>query len=435
MSQPWKFGVPQQTTNNPQTSPQHSSSAPIYPPSMPFPVNHQWPSYIPSPPPTDGCAARAMGIESYAYSAQQMWLPPGPPAPIHNMPLQPCSTLPPFQFRNDWGQAPEGEASNRNWENHTSAGQSISHSHNLHHRTQGAQKNEGNSFNSNRGAQFNRGTRGHRGGKRGQGRGIGRKRWGRGGQDTNQKGMFSTGGDAQSRDMILTQSVLNQLGKSLPGSSPDEIDKWVEARKRNWPSRTNVARKLAENARRQKAGVIDDESRSFPSRQITQGPNRQKNVKRPERAHSRRGSQATTPIREHQDSLEPTMSKKVDDALSVIAGAYESSSDEAEGGASDNRIHQIRSNSPVAITEKELVATGAKCSGEKTSAFDGRMKNKRKDRRRKRSRMKAMQPVKSESGPVRTGLLRKLLDSEIRQEQSVLLQAFRCLLESDRSSN
>lgn len=54
------------------------------------------------------------------------------------------------------------------------------------------------------------------------------------------------------KELELAKQVLSRLGQKLPGNSPEEIEAYVRERKRKWPSRTNVERKLHEAARAKK---------------------------------------------------------------------------------------------------------------------------------------------------------------------------------------
>lgn len=253
----------------------------------------------------------------------------------------------------------------------------------------------------------------------GRGRGSGRNK-GRGGRG-------GIKGDNYARDMNLTQSVLDRLGAALPGSSPGEIERWIEARKRNWPSRTNVARKIAEKERRQKAGDLISNDRDNSSRRGRK--ERKGRVATKDCVKTGTNSLERTPAMFPQQVGVPAIPEskppEADDALSRIVAAYESSVEE------DGDSREQHTEGKVGCRD------GAKRESGSLAKVNGGVRKKKRNlnRRSRKNKRKQMRSAGNETGPTRTGLLRKLLDDEVRREQSILLQAFRYLLETDYVSS
>lgn len=168
-----------------------------------------------------------------------------------------------------------------------------------------------------------------------------------------------SGTDGSERDLAVSRRVLSHLNAKLPGSSPEELAAWVKARKENWPSRTNVARKLAAAAE-EKASKVGS---------------------RPRDEGNRSG------------------------ALAKL-GDYSSSDDEEE-------------------QEKEKKSDTTVSKGKRARRRQGGRGRKNTKKRKTQTQSSAKKP----------SLLRMLLEREIRQEQSVLLQAFRYIIDKKASEN
>lgn len=244
-------------------------------------------------------------------------------------------------------------------------------------------------------------------------------------------------GDATTREMILTKSVLERLGASLPGSSPHEIERWVEARKRNWPSRTNVVRKLAEQERHRRAGDLMNSDMSGASRRYfrrPRAPGTASNpvplgVSRQERVPASTCRPENVPMRTNSQ-LSGTV-----DALSHIVAAYGSSTDEECEGTDESALELRESHDITVLKTTPSVRADNRCVEIQINGAKGGVKKTRNQKRnqKRRNRKNKVQAIArhKETRPTRTGLLRKLLDDEVRREQSILLQAFRYLLETD----
>lgn len=70
--------------------------------------------------------------------------------------------------------------------------------------------------------------------------------------------------DGSVRDLAMSRAMLQKMGVSLPENEA-EVEKWVSERKRNWPSRVNVERKLREREKRKREEMAKD-GRSAVSR-------------------------------------------------------------------------------------------------------------------------------------------------------------------------
>lgn len=211
--------------------------------------------------------------------------------------------------------------------------------------------------------------------------------------------------ECSARDAEMSQNVLNRLGQSLPGSSTDDISRWVAERKRNWPSRANVERKVADRTRREQLGdIVDDGKRGRRSRRHSK-----------KRGKSDSGASKTAPT----------------DALASIAQQYESSEEE-EGELVENSNKKqtgAENGGKKGMTEKVDMRSKMDMKdggvGKKRSRSRRRNVNKKNKQTHERLSLAARQP----------NLLRMLLQKEIRYEKSVLLQAFRHLVRTEHDQD
>lgn len=60
------------------------------------------------------------------------------------------------------------------------------------------------------------------------------------------------GGEA----LIIAEEEARKVGGVIPGDDPTEIERWIAERRRNWPSRANVARKLEEQRKKVGRGQV-----------------------------------------------------------------------------------------------------------------------------------------------------------------------------------
>lgn len=203
---------------------------------------------------------------------------------------------------------------------------------------------------------------------------------------TNKPEGKKTSADVSKRDVVTSQTVLSRLGASLPGNSQTEIEKWIAERRKNWPSRANVARKLAEQENQRKAGHV------LPP------------VRPPRQNPSAKGA---------NHSAEPQNS------LAKLAQDYDSSAEEGEVRASDEN------------QQKDDVADGDLRAGRKRKGKSGSGgQNKARKRRKRNGKHNESRPPRSfRPSLMRSGLRVMLLQKEIQQEQSVLLQAFRYIIQ------
>lgn len=215
--------------------------------------------------------------------------------------------------------------------------------------------------------------------------------------------------DGNHRDWEISRGVLSRLGQSLPGESADEIARWVAERKRNWPSRRNVERKQVEQACREKLGELLPHKKGGPGC-------------RP-RNH---------PVPQATIAADPTATQ-TRDPLASLAEQYQSSCEEGEvtDDARDKRNRREKDRKPCGSRVQPYDAS------QQAVHHASSIRKKRHDRKRERAqRRKAIQKRKESELPAQQpSLLRKLLEKEIRLEQSFLLQAFRHLLNSDNSAN
>ena len=198
------------------------------------------------------------------------------------------------------------------------------------------------------------------------------------------------------------------------GNDAENVKKWIEERKRNWPSRANVARKAAEKKRRFDEGAVSGD----------QG------------AHSKKAKWDQSYLEKSKNNAEE---KEVNGLTSLVAdyGSSESDEDEDEEKAKGQCKPKKESAPPSTATatspELDSIAKNStskhnqrhcrfflrgKCNnGDKCSFLhdiDAQIANKKKQKG-KTSR----EQDKGQS------LLRKLLDSDVRRETSLTLQCLR----------
>lgn len=188
-------------------------------------------------------------------------------------------------------------------------------------------------------------------------------------QHKNAKANKAKKSDWPAKEMAMSKEILAKLQVSLPGGSQAEIDRWVAARKRNWPSRANVARKLAEKKKREQGGA-----------QMKGEAKRRARV--------------------------------ADNSLTMLAAEYGSSDGEID--ETDKKTQSIQAQS-VAKKETKNVASRQRERGVV-----------KKRQRRRRNGKKSDKKVSTV--PRRPSLLKMLLEKEIQEERNVLLQAFRYII-------
>ena len=188
------------------------------------------------------------------------------------------------------------------------------------------------------------------------------------------------------------------------GNSPDDIASWIEERKRNWPSRANIARKEAETRRRSEEGgfMVFGETPSKRSK----------------------GN--------HSSSMKETVARKKDNSsddedpnsLLSLIGGYGSSSDEENEPKDSNVVEKERRVESKPRPCRFFMRRG-KCMNDSCAYLhDMEMYEiARSKRKQGRKTVKAVDEVNKES------LLRKLLRHDIRRETSLTLQCIRFLVD------
>ena len=198
------------------------------------------------------------------------------------------------------------------------------------------------------------------------------------------------------------------------GESKEDIDKWISDRKRNWPSRANIARKAEEARRRAREGGLPQNETDRERERIICEETRQ--------------SQGPIISEENVGSS----------AFSSLLSGYGSSSEESvenEKSQTMNEVHE----------EKEKSPPMKKVHEENISIVDGRKRKlcrhfmngkcnrdncpflhdegKRNEANEKKKRKKLANRKANEST-----LLRKLLERDIQQEASLTLQCIRFIV-------
>lgn len=215
------------------------------------------------------------------------------------------------------------------------------------------------------------------------------------------------GGKGFERELATTKQVLNKLGAALPGESEKDIEKWVAARKRNWPSRANVERKLAEAAERAARGEL---SKAKRKRSGTRGRT------------SATGSRVDAG-KDYEAERHATVGATPINALSALAQDY-GTSDSEEGELPDRKVESITPS-----TDQAGGCEPAPNRATKENQSKNAKKRTRRGRATRGGKRGAGSQPRVQQKPTRPSLLRKLLEKEIFAEQSALLQAFRHIVE------
>lgn len=227
--------------------------------------------------------------------------------------------------------------------------------------------------------------------------------------------------DGSERDWRTSRDILKRLGQSLPASTT-ELEKWIEERKRNWPSQANVEKKKKDLEQRRKAGeLLPDNS----NKKHSKNKNRRDNRHRPQQAHANVTSSARNQANETTQQKQKIPLNKNADPLSILAEDYHSSCEEGEIGT-----QQQPGKNKENVKKQNDEATGVQ------NGRVGKKKQKRNNRKRNHNntrRKRSNEPTQHHVGGVanRPQLLRKLLGQEIKREHSLLLQVFRHLLMND----
>lgn len=201
--------------------------------------------------------------------------------------------------------------------------------------------------------------------------------------------------DVNPRDAAVCEQVLKKLGAKLPGESKDDIDRWVAERRKNWPSRANVARKLEEKAQKEAKGHISRKDKGGSAGFDSQSASRKRS-------------------RQMTDDLQ------CQNSLQRLATEYCSSSEGEEG--------EIKASAGDKVEGKEAEPRDDKHAGQ---GRGNGARNKKRNGRNSRTRARKGKPQQVPA-PSRPSLLRNLLEDEIRKEHSALLQAFRYIVSKEK---
>ncbi|KAI0565205.1 NUFIP1-like protein [Gracilaria domingensis] len=227
-------------------------------------------------------------------------------------------------------------------------------------------------------------------------------------------------------DQAAAQEVLSRLNAKLPGSSPADIEAWVSARKANWPSKANVERKKAATLKRQQAGALDTTSRNASqvrhksdctqrdldaSRNVLSRLNAKLPGSSPQEIDTWvKARKANWPSRRNverkllEEAQKNETKEKINEANSA-SGAMEKLGDYSSSEDDDEKVEDKQKKAHINRGKRTRKKQGGR----------GKDKNSRRK----------VQVRASDGKPT---LLRMLLEREIRQEQSVLLQAFRYII-------
>ncbi|CEP13946.1 hypothetical protein [Parasitella parasitica] len=182
-------------------------------------------------------------------------------------------------------------------------------------------------------------------------------------------------------------------------STPEELEAWIAARKKNWPSKDNIERKQQENAEKEARGEL------LPGKKRKSDVKNTSNEQRPKK-------------------------KNKSEQLSLVAAQYDSNSDSDD--LMDLEKDAISSKDPSAMGKILLPEDRPKrrckyfmmgnCKRGDDCGFS-----------HEKSESKPKQPKQPRSAPAirkKPNLLFKLLEKEIMQEKSVILQCLRYIVDN-----
>ncbi|KAI8083511.1 hypothetical protein BDF21DRAFT_416092 [Thamnidium elegans] len=177
--------------------------------------------------------------------------------------------------------------------------------------------------------------------------------------------------------------------------TPEELEAWIEARKKNWPSKDNIERKKLEEEEKEARGEISNKKRA---------------------ANKKRDQQIAK-------------KQKLDEKKNSIVAQYDSDSD-SEDDIMDPEKDAISSKDPSSMGKILLPEDkpkrrckyfmSGKCS-----------KGDQCDFSHQRPESKPKQPKAAPTFKKRPNLLFKLLEKEIKQEKNVILQCLRYIIDND----
>jgi hypothetical protein len=237
-------------------------------------------------------------------------------------------------------------------------------------------------------------------------------------QQQQQQQSKSASGNAAA--LLAAHEEVQRLGASIPGDSPEEVAKWIAARRANWPSRANVQRKVEEAAARAERGEIGRPgARPTLKRAVMDKRTLDRDAGRARRESA--AAYASTPKGEAVPAA---------GALAALAAQYagDSSDEEEEGNTAQGGGGAARPAKGAAPQ-----ASGGDSGGSRRT---GKRPRKGKQSGKKGKPGAAGRAVPATSlPPVKPTLLRRLLEPEIRLEQNLLLQCLRILVQEDFFSN
>jgi len=235
-------------------------------------------------------------------------------------------------------------------------------------------------------------------------------------------GQVKSGRDAQSPEQREAEDVSDLAGKKrgrkrgLPteGFTEEELAAWIEERRKRFPTRENVQRKLEERERKRQRGELPP--RSFSRGKKDQWRRQKENVGGVSNTDGSLGS-----AQAKQSDVPPPKSS----ALSALA-AYESDS-QSEGGTSEKDSPR-RAAEEVQASRVER-QRGSESEAEKTG------RNWKRGGARRRGRLRQPNTGAVSARTQRRTLLRNLLEPTIRREQNALLQCIRYIVRNDFFGN
>lgn len=217
-------------------------------------------------------------------------------------------------------------------------------------------------------------------------------------------------------EIRFAEAEARRLGTRLPRDNSEEIEKWVTARLANWPTKANRLRKQDEARQRAERGELEQKKQQRTLKEAI--------------AEKRSASK-----RPHGHAVGRSELPAAPGALGAIAAHYAGDSSGEEDLEKESGVDDVGGEGGNAGK------TGAVTNGPAVRVFarpvDGARPigavRKRKARRSGKGKKKGKGP---QSGPpplpkAKPTLLRKLLQPEIRREQSLLLQCLRVLVQHD----
>lgn len=224
-------------------------------------------------------------------------------------------------------------------------------------------------------------------------------------------GGAKAGTSGKNPDLDVVQEIAQKLGARIPGDAPEEVEKWIAARRANWPSKANVERRKQEAAAREERG---EGRRSAPRKSLKDAVSgKRRNDRNAERA--KKTSAAAYAVETKGEAAAAA------GALGALAAQYAGGSSDDDKGSSGEVVEASNRS----LEEREEARPQRQGNG---PGKPKRNNNGRRARRAAKAKGGDGRNGHAQLKPLKPTLLELLLEPEIREEQNLLLQCIRVLV-------